>query len=183
MNAHVTPKIGYYLVCTVGQDAIRRHQVSKEKLCTCGGEAARPCAHIEAVADYLQQGGCRAAQVPTCPICDAPVELKDPSFWRCSRESSHYWQWRGERNGGAIRELFTHPHPAKLGAFYEQTIDGREAFLAQRIQMGLGEKEAIWMYISLDINQRACMFLVLLAKLVLGIWELIVWLCRDWLNT
>jgi hypothetical protein len=139
MNAHVTPKTGYYLVCTVEEDVTSTHQVSKEKLCTCGGQADEPCPHIQAVSDYLRQGGHRAALSPTCPICSAPVKHLGPDFWRCSQDNTHYWQWRGERNGGAVRKFLTQPHPAKLGAFYEQTIEEREVFLieaARRMRAG-----------------------------------------------
>jgi hypothetical protein len=46
-------------------------------------------------------------------------------------DPSHYWQWRAERNGAAIRKFLTQPHPAKLGAFYEMSEAEREAFLLQ----------------------------------------------------
>jgi hypothetical protein len=131
MNVNVTPKIGYYQVQAYPGQSV---QVGRDKQCTCGGTARHPCPHIQAVADYLRQGGYRATPASTCPICNAPVERLGPDFWRCSQDSSHYWQWRGERNGGALRKFFTQPHPAKLGAFYEQTIEEREAFLAQAAQ-------------------------------------------------
>ena len=55
--------------------------------------------------------------------------MLDRDMWRCPRDASHFWQWRGERNGGAVRRFFTEPHLAKQGAFYEQSIEDREAFL------------------------------------------------------
>ena len=66
-----------------------------------------------------------------CPICGVPVEVLSPDFWRCPQDATHYWQWRGERNGGAVRKFLTRPHPAKQGAFYEQTAEERESFLVQ----------------------------------------------------
>ena len=50
MNAHVTPKIGYYQVQTHPGQSV---QVGRDKQCTCGGTAQHPCPHIHAVADYL----------------------------------------------------------------------------------------------------------------------------------
>jgi hypothetical protein len=149
-NTTVTPKIGCYMVCTAGPWGVRTHHVAKDKRCTCGGTARRPCLHIRAVARYLREGGSRAAAVSkprprlqvregrddntppaACPICGAPVEERGPDLWRCPQDSTHYWQWRGERNGGAVRKFLTRPHPAKRGAFYEQTSEERESFLAQ----------------------------------------------------
>ncbi len=48
-------------------------------------------------------------------------------FWRCTADSSHYWQWRGEQ--GSVKAFLTRPHENKLGAFYAQTLQEREAFL------------------------------------------------------
>jgi hypothetical protein len=152
-NTTVTPKIGCYMVCTAGPWGLRTHHVTKDKRCTCGGTTKRPCSHIRAVANYLRAGGSRApamaeprpkfqvregrddntppAAPATCPICGVPVEKRGPDLWRCPQDSTHYWQWRGERNGGAIRKFLTGSHPTKQGAFYEQTTEEREAFLIQ----------------------------------------------------
>ena len=142
----VTPRIGCYVVSTAGPWGVRTYYVAKDKRCTCGGTARRPCPHIRAVTDYLREGGSRAPVMSephprfrghddstppaACPICGAPVEVISPDFWRCPQDATHYWQWRGERNGGAVRKFLTRPHPAKQGAFYEQTAEERESFLA-----------------------------------------------------
>ena len=156
-NTTVTPKVGYYLVRTVDADGIRTHLVGKDKHCTCGGHASRHCSHIRAVAAYLKAGGDRAPegaggdsvhdsnpltessdkgeQMPeACPICGGDVQPLDGLAWRCVKDSSHYYQWRGERNGGAIRKFLTQPHPAKQGAFYQLSAEEREAFLLQSRQ-------------------------------------------------
>jgi hypothetical protein len=148
----VIPKVGYYLVRTVGAQGITTHLVGKDKHCTCGGHAGRHCSHIRAVAEYLKAGGERApkadngdrvhdskpvvrrrktgVEIPeTCPVCGAEVQRLGLRAWRCVDDSVHYYQWRGERNGGAIRKFLTQPHRAKQGAFYEMTEEERDAFL------------------------------------------------------
>ena len=65
----------------------------------------------------------------TCPICGSPVDRLGPDFWRCPKDTTHYWQWRGEQSG--IREYKTKTHPGKQGAFYAMTPEEREAFLEQ----------------------------------------------------
>jgi hypothetical protein len=153
-NTTVTPKVGYYLVRTVDAGGVRTHLVGKDKHCTCGGRARRWCSHIRAVAAYLKAGGDRAPEgdgsgsvhdsdplgqrreigeeVPeACPICGAEVERLAPRGWRCLEDSSHYYRWRGERNGGAIRKFLTQPHPAKHGPFYGLTTEERDTFLTQ----------------------------------------------------
>jgi hypothetical protein len=105
------------------------------------------------VASYLKAGGERApkadqgdrvhdnspvpkrrnggAEIPeTCPVCGAEVQHLGLRAWRCVDDSAHYYQWRGELNGGAIRKFLTQPHPAKQGAFYELSEEERDAFLA-----------------------------------------------------
>ncbi len=156
----VTPMIGFYVVTTIDAHGMHTHHVSKDKRCSCGGNAQRPCAHIQAVAQHLRQGGEPAAAVketqpklvlqpPTdgnkppssapaaarpsvCVVCGAPTEPWG-QLWRCRvGGSAHYWRWRGEQNG--VKAFLTQPHPAKQGAFYEQTPAEREAFLAQAHQ-------------------------------------------------
>jgi hypothetical protein len=63
-----------------------------------------------------------------CPICGAATEPTDGSVdaWRCTEDSSHYWLWRG----GKVRKYLTQAHPGKIGAYYDQTPEQREAFLA-----------------------------------------------------
>jgi hypothetical protein len=135
-----------YVVTETGRGGIRLYIVGKDKTCTCGGTAERYCPHIEAVAAYRKAGGKRAPEatqkalaspsslIPsTCPICDSTVQVEDATgaypLWRCQADSSHYWQWRGERSG--VREFLTNrSHPSKLGAFYRQTLEERDAFLA-----------------------------------------------------
>jgi len=141
----VQPSNGVYLVTEMTQGHLRVFVVGKDKSCTCGGSANKQCCHVKAVASHLRRGGQRAPEKHTadpappsppspmaCPICGAGVQKEDGSFWRCSEDSSHYWQWRGERSG--IKDFLTKPHPAKQGAFYEQTAEERFAFLvaAQR---------------------------------------------------
>jgi hypothetical protein len=148
----VTPKVGYYLVRTVGPQGVDTHLVGKDKHCTCGGHARRRCRHIRAVAEYLKAGGERAPkadkgdrvqdskpaterrkrspEIPeTCPVCGGEIQPIGHRAWRCVDDSAHYYQWRGELNGGAIRKFLTQPHPAKQGAFYEMTEEERDAFL------------------------------------------------------
>ncbi len=137
----VRPGKGVYLVTEMTRGRLRVFVVGKDKSCTCGGSANKQCRHIEAVAKYLRLGGQRASErvekrndpvpIPSmlkvCPICGAPVEYRG-SLWRCSEDSSHYWQWRGEQSG--VKDFLTRPHPAKQGAYYEQTVEERLTFLA-----------------------------------------------------
>lgn len=117
----VTPKSGYYQV--------HDYRVTKDKRCTCGGTASHPCDHIQAVAVYLREGGPRASEsTSVCPLCGAPV-TPTTYGWRCPTSPGHYWRWRGEQGG--VKAFLTQPHPAKQGAFYEQTPAERDAFLAQ----------------------------------------------------
>ncbi len=148
-NATVTPKTGCYAVTIANHRfGLQTRFVGKDKRCSCGGNANRPCRHIRAVADYLRRGGQLASEerpalqlrekhedtpisgTPmTCPVCGTPVERHDPDFWRCPHNSSHYWQWRGEQFG--VKEFLTKSHPAKAGAFYTMSQEERKAFLAQ----------------------------------------------------
>ena len=146
----VTAKVGFYLVRTVDPEGVRTHLVGKDKHCTCGGSARRQCSHIRAVASYLKSGGDCAPSADSaeavrdskpvrevsgipdaCPICDKPVKRLGTDFWRCVDDAAHYWRWRGEQNGGAIRKFLTQPHPAKQGAFYRMSDEQRRAFLAK----------------------------------------------------
>jgi hypothetical protein len=151
-NTTVVPKIGRYVVITVDHRwGMQIQYVGKNRRCSCGGNGRRPCRHIRAVADYLHQGGKRAPETSeerpaprlrdkqedgppsgtpmTCPICGTPVETQDIGFWRCPKDASHYWQWRGEQTG--IKSFLTRSHPAKSSAFHSMTPEEREAFLDQ----------------------------------------------------
>jgi hypothetical protein len=46
-------------------------------------------------------------------------------WWRCSLNSGHYWAWRDEQSGHAIRNFLTRPHPNKLGPFYTVSREAR----------------------------------------------------------
>jgi hypothetical protein len=139
MIVNVYPTVGAYLVAEMSRGTLHAYTVSKDKTCSCGSNNG--CRHVEAVADHLKAGGKRApekqeralpassspAQTMVCHVCGAEVQVDGP-YWRCLRDSSHYWQWRGERSG--VKDFLTRPHPAKMGAFYEQTDEERESFLA-----------------------------------------------------
>jgi hypothetical protein len=127
---------GAYLVSEIEQGKLQVFSVGKDKTCSCGVSA---CRHVQAVADYLRAGGERAPEAGenvlpaasssalVCPLCGAGVRVNGP-YWRCERDASHYWLWRAEQSG--IKAFLTQPHPAKMGAFYEQTLQEREEFLA-----------------------------------------------------
>ncbi len=82
----------------------RCHWVNKEKHCSCGDSS---CPAIEAVRDYLLEGGQRAPDpLPLCSICGAKVS-RDPTWdgkythelgWRCSQGGlAHFLQQKMER--------------------------------------------------------------------------------------
>ncbi len=82
----------------------RYHRVNKEKHCSCGAAA---CPAIDAVREYLLEGGQRAPDpLPPCPICGAKVN-RDPAWdgkytrepgWKCSVGGlSHFLQQKMER--------------------------------------------------------------------------------------
>ena len=149
-NITVTAHIGCYAVRTSDSWGVQTYQVDKQKRCTCGCTGQRPCRHIRAVSDYLRNGGQRASEkhppspvhetprsstptVPpvTCPLCNTPVERQILGRWRCPKNSSHYFKWRGDLNGGAIRKFLTNRHPNKMGAFYKMSQEERNTFQAQ----------------------------------------------------
>jgi hypothetical protein len=105
---------GVYYVVQITNDGMHTYIVGKDKLCSCGGSADRPCRHIEAVSSYLKRGGSRAPQQmgnnsDPALRADTQVDTKD----------------RDEK----VYKFFTQPHPAKMGAFYEQSLGDRETFL------------------------------------------------------
>ena len=154
-NTVVTPKIGFYVVTVVDRSCgVQMRFVGKDKQCSCGGNAQRPCRHVRAVTNYLRQGGKRAPETSEegftlrlcdkpddgpppgtpmcCPLCGATVEQHGPDFWRCPKDPSHYWRWRGERDGGAIKNFLTQrSHPSKQSPFYTMAPEERDSFLEQ----------------------------------------------------
>jgi hypothetical protein len=132
MKTTVTTNVGYYTVTTHRSGKTDSEQVDKGKHCTCGGTADKPCTHIRAVAAYLQLGGEVAPQADltklpsSCPICGSPV-IAQADRWRCIESAGHYWQWRGEQSG--VKDFLTKPHPAKQGAFYEQSLEEHARFI------------------------------------------------------
>jgi hypothetical protein len=156
MTIQVRTLVGAYLCTeTAPTFGLRVHFVDKEKRCTCG--QAR-CRHVKAVAEYLKGGGGQApkarlaeasespspASVPAaCPICGCVVQYEAGSaVWRCVADRSHYWQWRGEQGG--VAAFLTGRHPAKAGAFYEQSVEEREIFLVQAYQQLLQHRRAVY---------------------------------------
>ncbi len=143
MIVNVYPTVGVYLVAEMSRGTFRAYTVNKDKTCSCG--SSNKCRHVRAVADHLKAGGKRAtekresalpaspspAPLTACHVCGADVQVDGP-YWRCLHDSSHYWQWRGEQFG--VKDFLTRPHPAKMGAFYEQTAEERETFLAAAIR-------------------------------------------------
>ncbi len=132
MIVNVYPTVGVYLVAEMSRGTLHAYTVGKDKTCSCG--TSNKCCHVRAVADHLMAGGeasageargCFARLALICPCDDVQV---DDRYWRCLHDSSHYWQWRGERFG--VKNFLIRPHPAKMGAFYEQTSEERETFLA-----------------------------------------------------
>lgn len=104
---------GLYYVVQITNDGMHTYIVGKDKLCSCGGSADRPCRHIEAVTSYLKRGGLRAPQQMDNRSDPAQVDT------------------RVEEDGDEkVYKFFTQPHPAKQGAFYEQSLAERETFLA-----------------------------------------------------
>jgi len=128
----VLPKDGYFWVGVLTPKGLDAVKVTDEPRCACGGSRDVPCSHIQAVRAYMRLEG---GQVPeetgvvlpdVCPICGASV-IAQADHWRCTASPGHYWQHRGEQSG--VKAFLTQPHPAKHGAFYEQSIEEREAFL------------------------------------------------------
>jgi len=117
--------------------------VTKNRQCSCG---IKDCQHIKAVERYLRAGGKLAPKAAEgmerewpdreCPICGAPVtygNLRYPDMWRCSKDSSHYWAWKGEP---AVRKFLTEPHSCKRGAFYNMSVEERDVFL-ERVSLNM----------------------------------------------
>ncbi|HUI87361.1 MAG TPA: hypothetical protein VLX61_01425 [Anaerolineales bacterium] len=101
---------GYFYAVNLSDSAHpRHHHVAIHGECTCG--LGRSCPAVQAVKDYLAQGGPRAERPPygyypvrpaSCPVCGAQT-LYEPSLssrvrgagWTCIQGGkSHYWQHR-----------------------------------------------------------------------------------------
>ena len=83
----------------------RIHLVDKQRRCSC--DLGATCPAIEAVAEYLHNGGQRAPNpLPACPICGAET-IFDPHWdgkftkergWRCKAGGlTHFLQAKAER--------------------------------------------------------------------------------------
>lgn len=113
----VIPQTGHYLVQRPNGKTLVTRVVDKNKNCSCGGSAKYECEHIEAVKEYLKDGGEKAPEmkkvcpdkqggpgrVTICPICETEVvwagSYTYPLMWRCPKDSSHYWEWYGDKHG------------------------------------------------------------------------------------
>ena len=97
--------VGCEYLVDFGQDVKPRfHRVNKEKHCSCG---VCSCPAVDAVRDYLLEGGQRAPDpLAPCPICGAKVN-RDPLWdgrythelgWRCSQGGlAHFLQQKFNR--------------------------------------------------------------------------------------
>jgi len=130
----VLPKDGYFWVGVLTPKGLDAVKVTDELRCACGGRGDMPCSHVEAVKAYMRLEGIQppvetSTDLPdVCPICGNSV-IAQADHWRCTESAGHYWQHRGEQSG--VKAFLTRPHPAKQGAFYDQTIEERDAFLEQ----------------------------------------------------
>jgi hypothetical protein len=89
----------------------RVHLVDKQRRCSC--ELGAVCPAIEAVAEYLRNGGQRAPDpLPPCPICGAET-VRDRKWdgkytkelgWRCTAGGlRHFLEAKAERIKEALR--------------------------------------------------------------------------------
>jgi len=104
--------VGYiYLVDFGPTTQPRFHTVNKQRRCSC--ELGEGCPAIEAVAEYLRNGGQRAPDpMSPCPICGAEV-VRDRKWdgkytkelgWRCSAGGlRHFLEAKAERIKEALR--------------------------------------------------------------------------------
>ncbi len=87
------------------------HLVDKQRCCSC--ELGSECPAIEAVAEYLRNGGQRAPNpMPPCPICGAET-VRDRKWdgkytkelgWRCTAGGlRHFLEAKAERIKEALR--------------------------------------------------------------------------------
>ena len=104
--------IGYtYLVDFGPSTQPRFHTVNKQRSCSC--PLKETCPAIEAVVEYLRNGGQRALDpMPPCPICGAET-VRDRKWdgkytkelgWRCSAGGlRHFLEGKAERIKEALR--------------------------------------------------------------------------------
>jgi len=104
--------VGYiYLVDFSPTTQPRFHTVNKQRRCSC--ELGATCPAIEAVAEYLRNGGQRAPDpMPSCPICGAEI-VRDRKWdgkftkelgWRCTAGGlRHFLEAKAERIKEALR--------------------------------------------------------------------------------
>lgn len=112
----MVPQTGHYLVQRANGKSLVTQVVDKNKNCSCGGGSDWHCEHIEAVKEYLRDGGEKAPEpkkvtpdetakkenITVCPTCGEKVEWAGsyayPLMWRCPKDSSHYWEWYGNNH-------------------------------------------------------------------------------------
>jgi hypothetical protein len=104
--------IGYtYLVDFGPSTQPRFHTINKQRRCSC--PLKETCPAIEAVAEYLRNGGQRALDpMLPCPICGAEI-VRDRKWdgkytkelgWRCTRGGlRHFLEAKAERIKEALR--------------------------------------------------------------------------------
>ena len=105
--------IGYtYLVDFGPSTQPRFHPVNKQRSCSC--TLKETCPAIEAVAEYLRNGGLRAPDpMPPCPICGKET-VRDRKWdgkytkelgWRCTAGGlRHFLEAKAERIKEALRQ-------------------------------------------------------------------------------
>ena|SRR5690554_4015694 len=120
--------IGYtYLVDFGPSTQPRFHTVNKQRSCSC--ELGAGCPAIEAVAEYLRNGGQRAPDpMPPCPICGAET-IRDRKWdgkytkelgWRCTAGGlRHFLEAKAERIKEALRQPSACQKSGKLTAVSE----------------------------------------------------------------
>ncbi len=122
-----------YLVDFGPGSEVRFHRVSKDKQCSCGDAY---CQAIEAVREYLRNGGLRAPDrpgIPACPICGAATYHDRKWDGRYTREPG----WRCEKGG--LRHFLM----AKTDRIQQQLIDNPWLFPPLPGYPGLRRSELI----------------------------------------
>lgn len=105
----------------------RFHTVNKKRSCSC--PLKETCPAIEAVAEYLRNGGERAPDpMPLCPICGAET-VRDRKWdgkytkelgWRCTAGGlRHFLEAKAERIKEALRQQAACQKNGKLAAASE----------------------------------------------------------------
>jgi hypothetical protein len=120
--------VGYiYLVDFGPTTQPRFHTVNMQRSCSC--QLKETCPAIEAVAEYLRNGGQRAPDpMPPCPICGAET-VRDKELdgkytkelgWRCTAGGvRHFLEAKAERIKKAIRQQSACQKSGKLTAVSE----------------------------------------------------------------